>query len=255
MIDYTSKYIGEKIGLNLKTLNSCSIGENKKYSDIYGLTAHEYRYTCLSMVLKILAIPLIAVSNVIKMLSCEVVAVKEMINIPLILLKKMDQGISKKILHGLHDTNEEELCDITNNILQQWKAYNDLIPQEEESVLSRFKNYVCDNIPFIESIRNFWVNGGVHYTKEQLEEQHLVKQITKEIFTLGYIVGKEAQALSSGDIYDHFKEIGAYKDNMPSKEIDLFQYQWFHNNYDAWDESYFSNDDTRNLIGEDNEVN
>lgn len=251
--NYTNKYIENKIGLNLQTLNSISIGEHKKYSDIYGLTSHEYRYSGLSMVLKIFAIPLVVVSNVVKILSCEVVAVKEIINIPLIFLKKMDQGIAKKILHGLGDTNEEELYDITNNILKKWREDNDLIPQDEESLFSRFKNYVYDNVPFIASIQNFWVNGGIHYTEQQLEEKHLVKKITKEIFKICYIAGKEARVLSTNDIYNHFKEIGAYKDNILSKEIDLFQNHWFHNNYDAWDISYLSDDDTTNLIGEDNE--
>jgi len=241
--NYTNKYIENKIGLNLQTLNSCSIGEHKKYSDIYGLTSHEYRYSGLSMVLKIFAIPL----------SCEIVAVKEMVNIPLIMLKKMDQGIAKKILEGLDGTNQEELCNITSNILEQWKEDNDLMPQEEESLFSRFKNYAFDNVPFIASIQNFWVNGGIHYTEQQLEEQHLVKKITKEIFKICYIAGKEAQALSSNDIYNHFKEIGAYKDNILSKEIDLFQNQLLHSNDDIWDVSYLSDDDTSNLIGEDNE--
>ncbi|AJQ52548.1 hypothetical protein [Rickettsia conorii] len=130
MTDYSNcknKYIENKIGLNIKTLNSFSIGEHKKYSDIYSLTGHEYRYSALSAVLKIMAIPLVAVSNVIKILSCEIVAVKEMVNIPLIMLKKMDQGIAKKILQGLDNTNEAELRDITNNILEQWKEDNDLI--------------------------------------------------------------------------------------------------------------------------------
>ncbi|WCR55948.1 hypothetical protein [Rickettsia asembonensis] len=253
--NYTNKYIENKISLNLKTLNSFSIGEHKQYSDIYSLTSHEYRYSALSTVLKIMAIPLVAVSNVVKILSCEVVAVKEMVNIPLILLKKMDQNIAKKILQGLDDTNEAELRDITKNILEQWKEDNTLIPQEEESVFTRFKNYVCENIPFIESIRNFWVNGGIHYSGAQLEEQHLVKKITKEIFKTAYIAGKEARALSSDDIYNHFKEIGAYKDNMPTKEIDVFQTQWFNNNYDTWDVSYLSDDDTTNLLGDDNDIN
>lgn len=141
MTDYsnnTNKYIENKIGLNLKTLNSFSIGEHKKYSDVYSLTSHEYRYSALSMVLKIMAIPLVAVSNVVKILSCEIVAVKEMVNIPLILLKKVDQNIAKKILQGLDDTNEAELRDITSNILEQWKEDNTLIPQEEENVFTRF---------------------------------------------------------------------------------------------------------------------
>lgn len=120
--------------------------------------------------------PLVAVSNVVKILLCEIVAVKEMVNIPLIMLKKMDQGIAKKILQGLDNTNEAELRDITNNILEQWKEDNSLIPKEEDSLFTRFKNYVCDNVPFIASIQNFWVNGGIHYTKQQLEEKYLVKQ-------------------------------------------------------------------------------
>ncbi|WP_419234708.1 hypothetical protein [Rickettsia endosymbiont of Nabis limbatus] len=258
MTDYsnnTNKYIENKIGLNLKTLNSFSIGEHKKYSDIYSLTSHEYRYSALSAVLKIMAIPLVAVLNVIKIFTnFEVVAVKEMVNIPLILLKKMDQGISKKILQGLDNTNEAELRDITNNILEQWKEDNALIQKEEESWFSSVKNYICDNVSFIEYIRNFWVNGGIHYSKTQLEEQHLVKKITKEIFKTAYIAGKEVRALSSDDIYNHFKEIGAYKDNMPTKEIDLFQNQLFHSNDDIWTESildlsYLSNDDTTPLLG------
>jgi hypothetical protein len=251
--NYTNKYIENKISLNLKTLNSFSIGEHKKYSDIYSLTSHEYRYSTLSTVLKIMAIPLVAVSNAIKILSCEIVAVKEMVNIPLIMLKKMDQGIAKKILEGLDGINQEELCNITNNILEQWKEDNALIPKEEDSLFTRFKNYVCDNVPFIEAIRNFWVNGGIHYTKEKLEEQHLVKKITKELFKTAYIAGKEANSLNSDDIYNHFKEIGAYKNNTLSKEMDVVQNQWFHNNYDAWDVSYFNDDDTAHLIGEDNE--
>ncbi|HJD59022.1 MAG TPA: hypothetical protein LFV92_07830, partial [Rickettsia endosymbiont of Ceroptres masudai] len=234
------------------TLNSCSIGGHKKYSDIYSLTSHEYRYSGLSMVLKVLSVPLVVVSNVVKILSCEIVAVKEMINIPLILLKKMDQGISKKILQGLQDTSEEELCKITHNILEQWQEDNNLIPKEEDSLFTRFKNYVCENVSFIESIRNFWVNGGIHYSDAQLEEQHLVKKITKEIFKTAYIAGKEAHSLNSDDIYNHFKEIGSYKDNMPSKEMDVLQNQWFNNNYSTLDESYFSDDDTTNLIGDDN---
>ena len=230
MTDYSNcknKYIENKIGLNIKTLNSFSIGEHKKYSDTYSLTGHEYRYSALSAVLKIMAIPLVAVSNVIKILSCEIVAVKEMVNIPLIMLKKMDQGIAKKILQGLDNTNEAELCDITNNILEKWQEDNDLIPKEEESWFSSVKNYICDNVSFIESIRNFWVNGGINYSKTQLEEQHLVKKITKEIFKTAYIAGKEANSLTSDDLYNHFKDIGAYKDNMPTKEIDLVQDQWF----------------------------
>ncbi|WP_342225168.1 hypothetical protein [Rickettsia endosymbiont of Urophora cardui] len=250
--NYTTQYIENKIDLNIRTLNSCSIGDHKKYSDIYSLTSHEYRYSALSTVLKVLSVPLVAVSNAIKILSCEIVAVKEMINIPLMLLKKMDQGISKKILQGLDGTNEEELCEITHNILEQWKEDNALIIQEEESLFTRFKNYVCENVPFIASIQNFWVNGGIHYTKERLEEQHLVKQITKEIFKTAYIAGKEANSLNSDDIYNHFKEIGAHKDNMPTKEMDVLQNQWFHNNYSALDEAYFSDDDTANLIGDDN---
>lgn len=252
--NYTNKYIENKIGLNIKTLNSFSIGEHQKYSNIYSLTSHEYRYSALSTVLKIMAIPLVAVSNAIKILSCEIVAVKEMVNIPLIMLKKMDQGIAKKILEGLDGTNEEELCNITNNILDQWKEDNKLIPQEEQSWFSSVKNYICKNVPFIASIQNFWVNGGVHYTKEKLEEQHLVKKITKEIFKTAYIAGKEANSLNSDDIYNHFKDIGAYKDNTPSKDIDLVQNQWFHNNYDAWDVRYFNDDDMANLIGEDNDI-
>lgn len=46
--NYTNKYIENKIGLNLKTLNSFSIGEHEKYSDIYSLTSHEYRYSTLN---------------------------------------------------------------------------------------------------------------------------------------------------------------------------------------------------------------
>lgn len=253
--NYTNKYIENKIGLKLKTLNSFSIGEHKKYSDIYSLTSHEYRYSTLGTVLKIMAIPLVAVSNAIKILSCEIVAVKEMVNIPLIMLKKMDQGIAKKILEGLDGTNEEELCNITSNILEQWKEDNKLIPQEEHSWFSSVKNYICANVPFIASIQNFWVNGEIHYTKEKLEEQYLVKKITKEIFKTAYIAGKEAIALNKDDIYNHFKEIGAYKDSMPTKEMDLVQNQWFNNNYDAWDEGDFSDDYTTNLIGEDNDIN
>lgn len=252
--NYTNKYIENKIDLNLKTLNSVSIGEYKQYSNIYSLTPHEYRYSALKMVLKAIAIPLVVVSNAVKVLSCEVIVVKEIINVPLMLLKKMDQNIAKKILEGLGDTTQEELSDITNSILKQWKQDNTLIPQEEDSIFTRFKNYVFDNVPFISSIKNFWVNGGIHYTKEQLDEQHLVKKITKEIFKICYITGKEAQALSSNDIYNHFKEIGAYKDNTPSKEIDLVQNQLFHSNDDIWiepiwDLSYLNNDDTTPLIG------
>ncbi|MGX6959669.1 MAG: hypothetical protein ACIPMY_00025 [Rickettsia endosymbiont of Pentastiridius leporinus] len=106
----------------------------------------------------------------------------------------------------------------------------------------------------MKSIKNFWVNGGIHYTKEQLDEKHLVKKITKEIFKICYITGKEGQTLSSNEIYNHFKEIGAYKDNISSKEIDLFQNQLFHSNDDIWTESildlsYLSNDDTTPLLG------
>lgn len=250
--NYTNKYIENKVSLNLRTLNSLSIGEHNKYSDIYSLTSHEYRYSALSTVLNIMAIPLVVVSNVVKIFSCEVVAVKEMVNIPLIMLKKMDQGIAKKMLHGLDDTNEAELCNITSNILEQWKEDNDLIPQEEDSLFTRFKNYICDNVPFISSIRNFWVNGGIHYTKQQLEEKYLVKQITKEIFKTAYIVGKEAITLNKDDIYNHFKKIGSYKDHILSKDMDLVQDQLFNHNYDAWDEGDFSDDDTTNLIGADN---
>ncbi|WP_395477295.1 hypothetical protein [Rickettsia endosymbiont of Pantilius tunicatus] len=40
---------------------------------------------------------------------------------------------------------------------------------------------------------------------------------------------------------------------MPSKEMDVLQDQWFNNNYDTWDVSYLSDEDTTNLIGEDTE--
>lgn len=253
--NYTNKYIENKIDLNLKTLNSFSTGEHKQHSNIYSLTPHEYRYSALAMVLKAIAIPLVVVSNVVKVLSCEVIVVKEIINIPLILLKKMDQNIAKKVLEGLGDTTQEELGDITNNILKQWKEEdNSLIPQEADNIFIRFKNYVFDNVPFMKSIKNFWVNGGIHYTKEQLDEKHLVKKITKEIFKICYITGKEAQTLSSDEIYNHFKEIEAYKDNISSKEIGLFQNQLFHSNDDIWTESILdlsdlSNDDTTPLLG------
>lgn len=45
--------------------------------------------------------------------------------------------------------------------------------------------------------------------------------------------------------------IGAYKDNMPTKEMDLLQNHWLHNNNDAWDVSYLSDDDATNLLGND----
>ncbi|HJD59031.1 MAG TPA: hypothetical protein LFV92_07875, partial [Rickettsia endosymbiont of Ceroptres masudai] len=63
--NYKNQYIENKIGLNIRTLNSCSIGGHKKYSDIYSLTSHEYRYSGLSMVLKVLSVPLVVVSNVV----------------------------------------------------------------------------------------------------------------------------------------------------------------------------------------------
>lgn len=51
-------------------------------------------------------------------------------------------------MQGLGDTNEAELRDITNNILEQCKEDYDLI-QKEESLFTRFKNYVCKNVPFM----------------------------------------------------------------------------------------------------------
>lgn len=256
MTDYSNnknKYIANHIGLNMKTLNSCSIGEHKKYSDLYSLTGHEYKYTTFSIILNILAIPLVVVSGVVKILSGDIVAIKHLGNIPLMILQKMDQGISKKILQGLHYMSEEKLCEITSNILHNWQDNVEIIPQQEQSYFSSFKNYICNHVPFIASIRNFWVNYGIHYNLEQLEEQKLVKQITKEIFKTSYITGKEARVLSSNDIYNHFKEIEAYKDNIFQKERDLVHHHWFYNNYDAWDVSYLSNYDSTKLIGDDNE--
>ncbi|HJD59036.1 MAG TPA: hypothetical protein LFV92_07905 [Rickettsia endosymbiont of Ceroptres masudai] len=57
--------------------------------------------------------------------------------------------------------------------------------------------------------------------------------------------------MNKDDIYNHFKEIGAYKENMPTKEMDVLQNQWFNNNYNAWDVSYLSDDNTTNLLGDD----
>lgn len=208
MIDYTSKYVSERIGLNLKTLNNISIGEfDKKYSDIYSLTSHEYRYSGLSIGMKILSFPLVAVSSVIKTFSGEVVAIKKLCNMPLMLLHKMDQGIARKILHGLQGISEEELNEITSNTLSQWQDDEQLILQEEQSwfssVKSRAMNYVCDNIGFINRIKNFWVHNGISYSEGQLNERQLIKQITKEIFKLGYMTGKKGELLTKEDIYEH----------------------------------------------------
>lgn len=134
-------------------------------------------------------------------------AVKKLCNMPLMLLHKMDQGIARKILHGFQGISEEELNEITSNTLSQWQNDEQLIPQEEQSwfssVKSRAMNYVCDNIGFINRIKHFWVNNGISYSEGQLNERQLIKQITKEIFKLGYMTGKKGELLTKEDIYEH----------------------------------------------------
>lgn len=257
-------FIEDRIEKTIDTLYSIDKGELYRAHDIYNLTTHVGRYSILNYGLSILSMPLLVVSGIVKFCSGGMVAINQVINIPDILKDKMDQAITKKILYGFKKVTSDELSDITSTILQAWREDERLIPNEEQSLVSRLKSYCYEHIPYVETIKNFWVRGGINYSQDQLKEQKLIKQITTEIFKLGYIYGKNACVLSIDDIYNHFKEIGAYKDNMPSQEMDVFQNHCLHNtdedldegycsNDETWDEDYLSDDDTTHLLGEDNE--
>jgi hypothetical protein len=42
-----------------------------------------------------------------------------------------------------------------------------LILRQEESLVTKLKNYVYENIPYAGLIKNFWVKGGINYSKDQ----------------------------------------------------------------------------------------
>ncbi|KJV91153.1 hypothetical protein [Rickettsia bellii] len=253
MQEISRMFIEDRIEGTRETLYSIDKGEVYRAHDIYNLTTHVSRYSILNYGLSILSMPLLVVSEIVKFFSGGMVVINQVINIPNILKDKMDQAITKKILYGFKKITSEELSDITSTILHEWREDERLIPNEEKSLVSRLKSYCYEHIPYVEAIKNFWVRGGINYSQDQLNEQKLIKQITTEIFKLGYIYGKNACVLSSDDIYNHFKDIIAYKDSMPTEEVKLVKNDWFHNNADAWDEGYFSDDDNTNLIGDDNE--
>jgi hypothetical protein len=254
MQEISKMFIEDRIKETIETLYSIERGKVYRGHDIYILTSHEGRYSALNYGLSILSMPLIVVTGVIKFFSGGMVSINKVINIPDILKDKMDKSITKKILYGLKNITEEELSNISSKILQAWMEEEQLILRQEESLVTKLKNYVYENIPYAGLIKNFFVKGGINYSEEQRKEQKLIKQITSEIFKLSYISGKNACMLEKEDIYNHFKDIGAYKDNVPQKEMILVQNDWFHNNDDAWDEGYFSDDDTANLIGKDNDI-
>ena len=188
--------------------------------DIYEFTPHPLRYSALKCIFKLSALPLSMIVGVIRYSTFGTFK-PTWINFTKIFLDKMNEGISKKILHGLPEENtmDQTIPKIVEHVLKQYKAQPELIMQPEPSLASKLTAKINDYIPILSKIENFWVQGGIKYNDEVNKYQGLIKLIYKVIISEAYNVGKKGGKLEIADVKALFPTVNFEEKEANSEEL------------------------------------
>ncbi|WP_347939309.1 DNA-binding protein [Rickettsia oklahomensis] len=199
--DITSYLIKQKYTMIKKSCElTCDMGE------VYSLTPHPIRYTCLSY-LKLLSLPISLTFYAIKFCftanpSWTWIGVN-------VLHKKMDQAIAKKILHGLPDEIEtdQNILKIVEYVFKKYEENPTLAPLIEHTFVQKFLAKIGQYIPTFSKIFKFWNEGGIHYSYEVQTKRELINIIYKKIVSKAYEVGKKGGKLEITDVKALFPKI------------------------------------------------
>ncbi|WP_218460395.1 palindromic element RPE1 domain-containing protein [Rickettsia sp. TH2014] len=214
--DITSHLIKQKYTM-IKT--SCEL--NQDMDEIYSLTPHPLRYTCLNY-LKLLSLPISLAFYVTKLcFTADPVWTWIGINI---LYKKMDQAIAKKILHGLPDEIEadQNIPKIVEYVFKKYEENPTLAPLVEPTFIQKFLAETGKYIPAFSKIVKFWNEGGINYSDEIQTKRELIGVIYKQIVSKAYEVGKKGEKLEITDLKELFPEINfEEKINIESENLEI----------------------------------
>ncbi|WP_103897289.1 palindromic element RPE1 domain-containing protein [Rickettsia fournieri] len=199
--DITSHLIEQKYKM-IKT--SCEL--NQDMGEIYSLTPHPIRYTCLNY-LKLLSLP-ISLAFYITKLCFTANPVWTWIGVN-ILYEKMGQATAKKILHGLPDEAESDqtIPKIVEYVFRKYEENPTLTPLIEPTFIQKFLAKAGKYIPALSKIVKFWNEGGINYSDEMQTKRALIDVIYKQIIAKAYEVGKKGGKLEITDVTALFPEI------------------------------------------------
>jgi len=195
------------------------VTEFQNESEIYEFTPHPLRYTNLKYLLKTLSFPISITCNLIKVVSQGILTVN-FFNLPEIILNKINNGISKKILHGLPEENDDDqtIPKIVEQILkkyeeqpEKYEEQPELIVQPETSLIKKVAAKVSEYIPGFSKFTNFWDNGGINYSDEIQKKQPIIDSIYKEIISAAYNAGKKGEKLEIKDVQELFPQVNFEK--------------------------------------------
>ncbi|MEY4463592.1 MAG: hypothetical protein RLZZ81_563 [Pseudomonadota bacterium] len=183
-----------------------SCESNRNMDDIYNLTPHSMRYTCLNY-LKLLSLP-ISLAFYVTKLCFTANPIWTWIGVSF-LYKKMDQAIAQKILHGLPDEIEtdQNIPKIVEHVFKKYEESPTLAPIIEPTFIQKFLAKTGKYIPGFSKIVNFWNEGGINYSDEIQTKRELIDVIYKQIVSKAYEVGKKGGKLEITDVKALFPKI------------------------------------------------
>ena len=214
--DITSHLIKQKYKM-IKA--SCEL--NQDMDEIYSLTPHPIRYTCLNY-LKLLSLP-ISLAFYITKLCFTANPVWTWIGVN-ILYEKMGQATAKKILHGLPDEVEpdQNIPKIVEYVFRKYEENPTLTPLIEPTFIQKFLAKAGKYIPALSKIVKFWNEGGINYSDEIQTKRALIDVIYKQIIAKAYEVGKKGGKLEITDVTALFPEINfEEKVNAESENLEI----------------------------------
>ncbi|WP_392506010.1 palindromic element RPE1 domain-containing protein [Rickettsia sp. 2024-CO-Wats] len=214
--DITSYLIKQKYKM-IKV--SCEL--NQDMNEIYSLTPHPIRYTCLNY-LKLLSLP-ISLAFYITKLCFTANPAWTWIGVN-ILHEKMGQATAKKILHGLPDEVEpdQNIPKIVEYVFRQYEENPTLIPLIEPTFIQKFLAKAGKYIPALSKIVKFWNEGGINYSDEIQTTRALIDVIYKQIITKAYEIGKKGGKLEITDVIALFPEVNfEEKVNAESENLEI----------------------------------
>ena len=214
--DITSHLIKQKY-----TMIKASCELNKDMAEIYSLTPHPIRYTCLNY-LKLLSLP-ISLAFYVTKLCFTANPVWKWIGVN-ILYEKMGQATAKKILHGLPDEVEpdQNIPKIVEYVFRKYEENPTLTPLIEPTFIQKFLAKAGKYIPALSKIVKFWNEGGINYSDEIQTKRALIDVIYKQIIAKAYEVGKKGGKLEITDVKALFPEINfEEKVNTESENLEI----------------------------------
>ncbi|MFV9890528.1 MAG: palindromic element RPE1 domain-containing protein [Rickettsia conorii subsp. raoultii] len=214
--DITSHLIKQKY-----TIIKASCELNKDMAEIYSLTPHPIRYTCLNY-LKLLSLP-ISLAFYVTKLCFTANPVWKWIGVN-ILYEKMGQATAKKILHGLPDEVEpdQNIPKIVEYVFRKYEENPTLTPLIEPTFIQKFLAKAGKYIPALSKVVKFWNEGGIHYSDEIQTKRALIDVIYKQIIAKAYEVGKKGAKLEITDVRALFPEINfEEKVNAESENLEI----------------------------------